>query len=99
MPGVEVTVSERCLGCGACTDGVCFVNAIQIRDGRANIDAECRGCGRCVAVCPNAAITLSVMTPASIDQTILQISQKNRSVLRVLEFLAIFSKMGNWGVR
>jgi ferredoxin len=60
MPGVTVRVTGRCTGCGACTNGVCFVQAIQLRDGRATISGACRGCGRCVSVCPQGAIELSV---------------------------------------
>ena len=76
MPGVEVTVSERCLGCGTCAEGVCFVNAIQIVDGHAHIGPECRGCGRCVEVCPNEAIDLTITTVGSVDQTIKRLSQQ-----------------------
>jgi hypothetical protein len=60
MPGVHVTVTDRCLGCGTCTQGVCFVDAISLVDGQACIGLTCRGCGRCVEVCPNAAIELKV---------------------------------------
>jgi ferredoxin len=58
MPGVEVIVTERCAGCGTCSDGICFVEAISLVDGRARIGEACRGCGRCVEVCPNQAIEL-----------------------------------------
>lgn len=59
MPGVEVSVGEECIGCGTCID-VCFVKAIEIKDGKAVISETCRGCGRCVEVCPQNAISLSV---------------------------------------
>jgi ferredoxin len=58
MPGVTVTVTDRCLGCGTCTQDVCFVDAIRMEDGRAVISEACRGCGRCVEVCPERAIEL-----------------------------------------
>jgi hypothetical protein len=36
---------------------VCFVNAIHLMDNMAYIDdGACRGCGRCVSVCPKNAI-------------------------------------------
>jgi NAD-dependent dihydropyrimidine dehydrogenase PreA subunit len=60
MPGLTVTVNGRCAGCGACTEGVCFVDAIHLVDGRAAISDACRGCGRCVDVCPQEAIEITI---------------------------------------
>ena len=61
MPGVEVPVSDNCIGCGRCAEeDMCFVNAIQIEDGRAVISDACRGCGHCVDICPNGAIEVRV---------------------------------------
>ena len=60
MPGVKVQVTDKCIGCGTCMKGICFVNAIQLRDKKASISNECRGCGRCVDVCPQNAIELTV---------------------------------------
>ena len=60
MDGVLVTVGDRCVGCGTCTQGVCFVDAIHLVDGRAVISDACRGCGRCVDVCPEQAIEITV---------------------------------------
>jgi ferredoxin len=60
MPGVHVEVTDRCVGCGTCTQGSCFVNAITLVNDRAVISKECRGCGRCVEVCPNKAIELTI---------------------------------------
>jgi ferredoxin len=60
MPGVTVTVTERCVGCGACIESGCFVDAIRLVNGRAVISEDCRGCGRCVSACPNGAIELSI---------------------------------------
>jgi len=70
MPGVTVTVSDRCAGCGTCTQGVCFVDAIRLVDGRAIISDECRGCGRCVTVCPQQAIDLSIDGRHLVERTI-----------------------------
>ena len=61
LPGVEVKVTKDCTGCGRCTEGVCFVDAIRIEDGKAVINDDCRGCGRCVEACPNDAIVLDIM--------------------------------------
>jgi len=60
-PGVSVRVEATCVGCGACTGPeVCFARAIRMAAGQAVITEDCRGCGRCVEVCPNGAITITV---------------------------------------
>ena len=74
MPGVTVTVSDRCIGCGICTQGVCFVEAIHLVDGHAVISDECRGCGRCVTVCPQEAIEMSIEYGQFVEQSIARIS-------------------------
>jgi hypothetical protein len=43
MPGVTVEVTARCVGCGTCTEGVCFVDAIGLEDGRAAIELSMEG--------------------------------------------------------
>lgn len=60
MPGVVVTVTDECSGCGLCEDGICFAEAIQVINGKAEISLECRGCGRCVEICPEDAIVLTI---------------------------------------
>ena len=74
MPGVTVAVGDRCVGCGTCTQGVCFVDAIQVVDQRAVISDDCRGCGRCVSVCPQAAIDLSVEYGRFVEESIARIA-------------------------
>ncbi len=74
MPGVVVTVNELCAGCGTCTEGSCFVDAIHLVDGRAVITDACRGCGRCVEVCPNGAIDLHIEDYSFVDQAIARLS-------------------------
>jgi hypothetical protein len=74
MPGVEVSVTDRCVGCGACVDGVCFADAIRLADDRAVIGDACRGCGRCVDVCPEGAIELSIKDGHVVDQAIAHIA-------------------------
>ena len=59
MPGVTITVTDACVGCGTCTN-ICFVNAIEVVENRATISEECRGCGRCADVCPQNAIEIAV---------------------------------------
>lgn len=74
MPGVTVAVTDRCIGCGTCTQDVCFVDAIQLIDERAVISDACRGCGRCVSVCPQSAIELSIDDAQFIDKTITRLA-------------------------
>lgn len=74
MPGVRVKVTERCIGCGTCVKGACFVKAIRLREDRAVIGEECRGCGHCVEICPNQAIELTVEDTAFMDSLVPRIS-------------------------
>ena len=65
LPGVTVSVGDACTGCGSCLDGVCFVGAITMVNGRASVSDACRGCGRCVAACGSGAISLSISIESS----------------------------------
>lgn len=54
---VAVVLSEKCAGCGICTD-VCPTGAIEISK-QAVVNGEaCSGCAACVSECPNEAIIL-----------------------------------------
>ncbi len=75
MEGVQVTVNDRCVGCGRCTQGACWIGAIRLVDGRATIDDDlCRGCGRCVQACPQGAIELAIEYDHTIEKVIAQIA-------------------------
>jgi ferredoxin len=74
MPGVKVSVNGRCVGCGACTKGVCFVDGIQLEDGRAVIGDACKACGRCIDVCPQGAIDLSIEDGRFVDDAVAHIA-------------------------
>ncbi|MHA1862446.1 MAG: DUF362 domain-containing protein, partial [Candidatus Thorarchaeota archaeon] len=75
MPGVNVRVTDACVGCGVCIDeDICFVEAISMVDGMAVISAECRGCGRCVEVCPHDAIELTIDNMEFIENSIDRVS-------------------------
>lgn len=74
MPGLTVAVTDRCVGCGTCTQGICFVEAIRLADGRAVIDEACRGCGRCVEVCPQGAIEISIEDKQFVKNAIRRLS-------------------------
>jgi NAD-dependent dihydropyrimidine dehydrogenase PreA subunit len=71
MPGVTVTVTDKCTGCGSCASGTCFVNAVHVEGKMASIDQEvCRGCGRCAEKCPSHAIHVAVDDHLFIKATI-----------------------------
>jgi ferredoxin len=76
MPGLEVHIGEECVGCGVCSQEVCFVNAIHLgEDGRAHINnRHCRGCGRCAEVCPQDAIHLHLLEGRGAEEVIHQLS-------------------------
>ena len=41
---------------------------IEVLEGKANIDPEyCLACRRCVSICPEAAISISIEDPSYID--------------------------------
>ena len=74
MPGIQIHVTDACVGCGTCTKNTCFVNAIQLVDGRAVINEDCRGCGNCVEKCPHDAIEITINEDAYVDKVIEKIS-------------------------
>ena len=75
MPGVTVRVNHRCAGCGTCTQDVCFVDAIHVVDGQAAISDACRGCGRCISVCPQGAIEMSIEYDRFAEESIARVSR------------------------
>ncbi|MFW9959955.1 MAG: DUF362 domain-containing protein [Candidatus Thorarchaeota archaeon] len=74
MPGVNVTVTDACVGCGTCAEGICFVDAITMVDDRAVISDQCRGCGRCVETCPETAIEMTIANLDYLEDSIERIS-------------------------
>ena len=75
MPGVTIRVSDQCVGCGVCTQDVCFVDAIQLVDGQAVVSQACRGCGRCVSVCPQESIEIRIEYGQFVEESITRVSQ------------------------
>lgn len=54
IPGMHIRSNEKCRGCGICIKReFCKVKAIHVENGKAIIDdRRCRGCTRCVHMCP-----------------------------------------------
>jgi UDP-glucose 4-epimerase len=72
LDGIEVTVTERCKGCGKCVDH-CYIRAITLREGKAIIGDYCRACGRCATVCPSKAIEVRMKDPEFLEKAYLKI--------------------------
>ena len=64
LEGLEVAVTEDCLGCGQCVE-TCGFGAIRIEDGHAVHNGQCRGCGRCERTCPNDAVRITINNPSA----------------------------------
>ncbi len=75
VEGLSVEVTEECVGCGTCVKS-CFIEAIQVRAGRAVIDDYCRVCGRCAGACPHNAIKLKLDNPHAVDDVVNRILGK-----------------------
>ena len=76
MPGAHIHVTDRCTGCGVCTQGVCFTNAIVVLNGHASITGLCVACGRCVEACPNHALELRLDDDRYVEATIRRLERK-----------------------
>ena len=59
IEGLEIRVTDKCVGCGKCLE-TCGFKAISIVNGRAVHDDHCRGCGRCERTCPNGAVSITI---------------------------------------
>lgn len=55
--GKPFVVTDKCIGCGACTK-ICAHSAAVVTDKKAAIDhSKCVGCGRCIGICPKDAVS------------------------------------------
>lgn len=75
LPGVEITVTEDCIGCGLCEEQ-CTFEAIKVVEGIAEVGEDCTGCGRCFNVCPEGALKVSVRDQNYVEKAIQMISEK-----------------------
>ncbi|NPV59597.1 MAG: 4Fe-4S binding protein [Actinobacteria bacterium] len=67
LEGISITVGEACTGCGKCARH-CYIEAIEVVDGRAAIGDRCRACGRCATVCPENAIEIRMDDPEFLEK-------------------------------
>lgn len=58
LEGVSMTVKDSCDGCGTCIEA-CYMDAIEIKNGKAVKSDYCRVCGRCAMRCPKDAIVMT----------------------------------------
>lgn len=61
MTSKNFTVSDACIGCGACEKRCPMVN-ITMKDGRPIFDKKCTWCFSCIQYCPKAAIDIGKRT-------------------------------------
>lgn len=71
IPGIHVRANDNCKGCGICIKReFCKIHAINILDGKAVIDdRRCRGCTRCVQMCPHNGLEMYGRTANILDTT------------------------------
>lgn len=50
----------QCTGCGRCVDNIC--SAISMENGEIMVSERCIGCGLCVMICPQKALSLTKAT-------------------------------------
>ncbi len=65
----KIAVLERkCTGCGLCAEK-CPFGAIDIKGGKAELNANCRACGICVKNCPEEAVLRLETREDSVDKS------------------------------
>jgi UDP-glucose 4-epimerase len=73
VEGLSLEVTGDCVGCGECV-AKCFVEAIEIKEGRAVMSEYCTLCGRCAGACPQKAIKLKLDNPHAVDDVVKRIT-------------------------
>lgn len=61
-------LERKCTGCGVCA-GSCPFGAIDMKDGRPELNAGCRVCGICVKSCPEKAMMKLETRVDSVDKS------------------------------
>ena len=65
----KIAILERkCTGCGVCA-GSCPFGAIDMKDGKPELNAACKVCGVCVKACPEKAILKLETKTSSVDKS------------------------------
>ncbi|MBQ9196984.1 MAG: FAD-binding protein [Clostridia bacterium] len=65
----KIAILERkCTGCGLCRDN-CPFGAIDMKDGRPELNAACKVCGICVKNCPEKAILRLETKTSNVDKS------------------------------
>ena len=65
----QIAILERkCTGCGQCAKG-CPFGAIDMKDGKPELNAACKVCGVCVKTCPEKAILRLETKVESVDKS------------------------------
>ena len=60
---------KRCIGCGKCL-GACIYGGVKLEGKQAFITEACRACGRCVEVCPQKALRITIDDPDYVQKAI-----------------------------
>ena len=61
-------LDRRCTGCGLCAEN-CPFGAIDMKDGKPELNAACKVCGVCVKACPEKAILRLETKTATVDKS------------------------------
>jgi len=69
LSGLEITVNDKCRGCGACVE-TCYLKAIHIENGKAIHSEFCRACARCATTCKNGAVDVKLTDPDYYQKTL-----------------------------
>ncbi len=67
MPQIAI-LERKCTGCGLCADA-CPFGAIDMKDGKPELNAACKVCGICLKACPEKAILRLESKQESVDKT------------------------------
>lgn len=67
LDGVVMEITDDCKGCGKCVDS-CYIKALSVPYGKAQISEYCRACGRCIKECPKGAIKMKITDPEYLDK-------------------------------
>lgn len=68
MPQIAI-LERKCTGCGLCVKN-CPFGAIDMKDGKPELNAACKVCGICVKNCPEKAILKLETKVESVDKTL-----------------------------